>query len=535
MYKEHFSLRELPFSIAPDPRYLYMSEQHREALAHLVYGVATDGGFVLLTGEVGAGKTTVCRCFLEQAPEHVNIAFILNPRVTVEELLASICDELGINRPEAAASNKSYIDRINHYLLDAHAKGKKTVLVIEEAQNLSPDVLEQVRLLTNLETNERKLLQIIMLGQPELRDLLSRPELRQLAQRITARRHLGPLSKKDVPAYVIHRLSVAGGRSSLFPAPVLRRLFRLSGGIPRIVNLLCDRALLGAYVQGKDRVDKTTLSKAAQEVFGEMQAIDNRKGIGWIAAGLAFIACCSAFAAAYYTRWNQHAPSAVQQAAVLPQAKQSIELDELRPPDGLSAGKSRETAYRALFDQWGLAFDPAGKEASCKKIGQKGMRCLDSLGNMGMIRRLNRPVVLKLYDREGQSYYIALTGLKDDTAVVHSGSRELRVSAGDMEKQWFGEYTVIWKAPPDYTREIRPGDRGQVVRWLGRRFSSLHGNDAPAWEGEVYDASLVRMVKKFQLSEGLAPDGVAGPHTIIRLDAAAQQGGPLLSSGKGAL
>ncbi len=534
MYKEHFSLRELPFSIAPDPRYLYLSGQHREALAHLVYGVTTDGGFVLLTGEVGTGKTTVCRCLLEQAPENADIAFILNPRVTVEELLASICDELRISRPEGAASNKTYIDLINQYLLDAHARGRKTVLIIEEAQNLGPDVLEQVRLLTNLETNERKLLQVIMLGQPELRDLLSRPELRQLAQRITARYHLGPLSKREVPAYVSHRLSVAGGKNNLFPASVLSRLFRLSGGIPRIVNILCDRALLGAYVQGKDHVDKATLSKAGREVFGETQVTRSRKGLGWIAAGLALIACCSIFAAVYYTRWNQPALPPVQKSAVGPSAQPPVALDELKLPEGLSATESRESAYRVLFDQWGLAFDPGGKETSCKKIEEGGMRCLDSLGNMGVIRKLNRPVVLKLYDREGKSYYIALTGLRDDRAVVHAGSRELRIGLREIEKQWFGEYTVIWKAPPDYTREIKPGDRGQVVRWLGRRFSSLQGTGAPEHAGEVYDASLVKMVKRFQLVEGLAPDGVVGPHTLIRLDASAQQSGPQLSPGKGA-
>jgi type II secretory pathway predicted ATPase ExeA len=268
MYKEYFGLRELPFSIAPDPRYFYMSNQHREALAHLVYGINSDGGFILLTGEVGTGKSTVCRCLLEQIPSNFAIALILNPQLTVTELLATMCDELCIEYPMGNTSIKVFVDRINTYLLDAHSKGQKTVIIIEEAQNLSTQVLEQVRLLTNLETTKQKLLQIVMLGQPELNDMLSRPELRQLSQRITTRYHLSSLSKKEVTSYVKHRLSVAGTRSGLFTPSSIRKLFSLSKGIPRLINLICDRALLGAYARGRDRVDRSMLSKAAREIFG---------------------------------------------------------------------------------------------------------------------------------------------------------------------------------------------------------------------------------------------------------------------------
>ena len=230
MYKEYFGLKELPFSIAPDPRYLYMSNQHREALAHLIYGINTQGGFVLLTGEVGTGKTTVCRCLLDQMPENIDVAFILNPKMTAEELLASICDELRIQYPQGSNSIKIFVDHINIYLLDAHTKGRKTVLIIEEAQNLNTDVLEQIRLLTNLETNQEKLLQIIMLGQPELREKLSRPELRQLSQRITARYHLGSLSRQEISEYVSHRLSVAGVHRN-FAANQSRQCKRLATAV----------------------------------------------------------------------------------------------------------------------------------------------------------------------------------------------------------------------------------------------------------------------------------------------------------------
>ncbi len=300
MYKEYFGLKESPFSIAPDPRYLYMSEGHCEALAHLRYGLQGDGGFVLLTGEVGTGKTTVCRCLLGEIPDNLNVAFILNPRVTVVELLAGICDELGVVYPEGNLSVKIFADRINEFLIQSHAKGRRTVLIIEEAQNLSFDVLEQLRLLTNLETNERKLMQIIMVGQPELRGMLQRAELRQLAQRITARYHLGPLSGEEVANYVSHRLSVGGRTGELFQTTALGKLFRLTGGIPRLINVVCDRALLGAYVQGKDRVDTATLTRASREVLGITKRALPITGREKLLAGLIVILMGIALPAVYY-------------------------------------------------------------------------------------------------------------------------------------------------------------------------------------------------------------------------------------------
>jgi general secretion pathway protein A len=284
MYKKHFAMKRSPFSIAPDPRYLYMSEQHREALAHLVYGIRSDGGFVLLTGEVGTGKTTICRWLLESLAANIVVAFVIHPTLSVEELLAAICDDFGISYPRKT-SIRVLVDRINAFLLDLNARRKKAVLIIDEAQNLSDEVLEQIRLLTNLETNERKLLQIILIGQPELRDKLARPELRQLAQRIVARCHLKALSKADAAGYVHHRIAVARRRrvrrpdnpsgepaaaetqGALFSRGALNSLYVYSSGIPRLINLICDRALLGAFVQQKEFVDKATLTKAAGEVL----------------------------------------------------------------------------------------------------------------------------------------------------------------------------------------------------------------------------------------------------------------------------
>jgi len=268
MYLDYFGLKETPFSIAPDPRYLYMSERHREALAHLLYGVSGQGGFVVLTGEVGTGKTTICRCFLNQVPKNTDVAFIINPKLSARELMASICDELHIQYTESA-SIKSLTDVINRYLLNAHSENRHTVLIIDEAQNLRVDVLEQLRLLTNLETSEKKLLQIILLGQPELREILAQNELRQLAQRITARYHLHALSKMEVGAYVQCRLAVAGRRARLLDLKAVKTLYQLSGGIPRLINLICDRALLGAYASQSDMITVNHLQKAYSEIQGE--------------------------------------------------------------------------------------------------------------------------------------------------------------------------------------------------------------------------------------------------------------------------
>src|SRR5450830_183740 len=283
MYSQHFGLTQDPFSIAPDPRYLFMSERHREALAHLLYGVVgsggaaggtsgTGGGFVLLTGDIGTGKTTICRCFLEQIPTGCQVAYIFNPKLSVTELLQSICEEFHITVAPAAlraATGKDYTDALNAFLLQRHAAGQSSVLIIDEAQNLEAEVLEQLRLLTNLETNERKLLQIVLIGQPELRTMLARPELEQLAQRVIARFHLDALTAAESSQYIGHRLAVAGHTGALpFDRPSLQRIGRLSRGVPRRINLLCGRALLGAWANGLHRVDRTVVDKAAAEVFG---------------------------------------------------------------------------------------------------------------------------------------------------------------------------------------------------------------------------------------------------------------------------
>ncbi len=268
MYTRYFGLTEKPFAIAPNPRYLYMSELHREAMAHLLYGISSEGCIILLTGDVGTGKTTVCRCLVDQLPATTDIAMILNPKLTIMDLFKTICEELKIPIDDAAPTVKTYVDLLNVYLLDAHAKGRNTALIIDEAQNLDIEILEQLRLLTNLETNTNKLLQIVLIGQPELRQILADPQLSQINQRVTTRYHLGPLQPADIDNYIQHRIAIAGGntRNALFSDSAIQYVAKFSKGIPRVINLLCDHALLGAYADNQDHVSLKVMKKAASEL-----------------------------------------------------------------------------------------------------------------------------------------------------------------------------------------------------------------------------------------------------------------------------
>ncbi|MEN8142966.1 MAG: AAA family ATPase [Thermodesulfobacteriota bacterium] len=523
MYSKHFNLTENPFSIAPDPRYLYMSEKHREALAHLMYGLKTHGGFVLLTGEVGTGKTTVCRCLLEQLPNDLNVAFVLNPRLTAEELLATVCDELRIDYREDNNSIKELVDNINRYLLDAHAGGRKTVLIIDEAQNLSPEVLEQVRLLTNLETNQQKLLQIIMLGQPELRDQLARPELRQLAQRITARYHLGPLNKNEIAPYINHRLAVAGHHKKLFPDNVVSRIYSLTNGIPRLINVICDRALLGTYVEGREQVNRPTLKKAAQEVFGN----SNRKSsatIKWLIPALFVL---SLGLALFFHNWTKDPAESITPkisstaANTGEQTPTGSGTRALEWPADIPHARSLPTAFTVLFSRWGATYDQDSGLPPCRQAEAQGLACLDRQGSLGSLRHLNRPAVLRLIDDQGRTFYAPIINLAGNTALLEINSREIAVNTTDLEKQWFGGYTVLWQPPPGGSREIKTGETGQDAEWLIENLEKQTGLQAAYME-------LDQMITSYQKKEGLIADGIAGPETLIHLNLSIGRSGPAL-------
>ena len=536
MYLEHFGLLASPFSIAPDPRYLYMSERHREALAHLLYGMESDGAFILLTGDVGTGKTTVSRCLLEQVPENINIALVLNPKLTAVELLQVICDELHIKHTTKDISVKSLVDDINHFLLTAYANGKKTVVLIEEAQNLDLDVLEQLRLLTNLETNERKLLQVILLGQPEFLDVLDRPELSQLAQRITARFHLTPLGFHELEEYIAHRLAVAGCRRQLFAPGVLKQLYNYSGGVPRLINVICDRALLGIYVQGKQQIDKKTLAQSAREVLGENKAIAAKsrhkpfKAKAAIFSGLLVVLVAIVFYAEFFQKnIKTEAEAAYKKDQQITEEKTVVKNIEIElqksvkqvsyiewPEHNLSL-RSNTQAYRALFKKWQLDYQLGANSTPCFFAKTKGLACLQGQEDMAYLREINRPVILKLYDDFKQPQYAALLALYATTAVIQFADKAQTVSLDQLEFYWQGEFTLLWKMPEDYQGLIRPWSTSKAVLWLNKVMNEIE-EDTQNIPGNIYDRALMERVKKFQARQGLKSDGVVGVKTIVRIN-----------------
>ena len=560
MYKDHFSFSEVPFSIAPDPRYLYMSAGHREALAHLLYGVEGYGGFVLLTGEVGTGKTTVCRCLLEQMPPNCHVALILNPNLTVLELLSSICDEFRIPHASSTKSIKTFVDLINEFLLKAHASNEKTVLIIDEGQNLKPDVLEQMRLLTNLETNERKLLQIILIGQPELRLMLARPELRQVSQRIVARYHLGHLSKNEVEGYVRHRLSVAGGDKEIFDRRVLGLLHSLSNGIPRVINLLCDRALLGAYSQGLRQVNRKTLLQASREIFGEEEMASAKfplSGTMKFVALLFFVAFGLTGILWGNTPWqtpagNKHevAVESIPQRKSMPvTALVSDDTQFTRPPQNVpppqhaaqhqapltrvsieDGFKSEHDAFESLFRLWGKSYDPDKSSNACAQAEAQGLLCHSGRGNLEELRRLNRPAILKLYDQEERSFHLILLALHKEMSQFIGGQKTFAVSNGVIADLWRGEFQLIWEPPPHYRRALRIGDTGPAVQWLREQMNLVDEMTFGHEDPKPYDQDLREAVRRFQIVRGLQPDGIAGPQTLIHLKSQLPGASPVLNA-----
>lgn len=549
MYAKFFGLKQEPFSIAPDPRYLFMSERHREALAHLLYGVNGGGGFVLLSGEIGAGKTTVCRCFLEQIPRRCNVAYIFNPKLTVEELLTSVCEEFRIpykHEGPGVPTVKDYVDALNQYLLKTHAVGQNNVLIIDEAQNLSADVLEQLRLLTNLETSERKLLQIVLIGQPELRDMLARPELEQLAQRVIARFHLEALSAAETEAYIRHRLGVAGLRRAIpFEDKALERIHRLSRGVPRRINLLCDRALLGAYAGGHQRVDLEIVDKAAGEVFGVKESA--APALKWrrvATAGTAAVAGAALFGAVSWALdgWRRgdapavevakaaSAPAAASAASapVVAKAASAAAVSELtvRP---VSLIRSEKDAWRELAQAWKVQL---GEGDPCLAAQKQQLQCYRTPStNLALIRQLARPGILTVHDEHGKPGHALLTGLTAQHATLRMGDAVQTVPLAVLADSWRGDFATFWRAPPGYGQRPAEGEASAVVDWLAVQLATLRGEAKPAGR-QAMGAALKSRIHAFQLSQGLEADGLAGPMTFMQLNRATGVEEPRLASEK---
>ena len=551
MYTSFYGLNEKPFSITPDPRYLFLSERHGEALAHLVYGVTESGGFIQLTGEVGTGKTTLVRSLLQsRMPDNADVAVVLNPQLSVIEFLATICEELHIEVLHNRGSVKALTDALNRHLLKAHAAGRRTILVVDEAQNLAPAVLEQVRLLTNLETAKQKLLQIILIGQPELRELLARNDLRQLAQRITGRYHLEPLTIEETSSYIEHRLKVAGAVGEVFDAGAKKEVFRLSQGVPRIINVICDRALLGGYAKESRRINARLIRQAAAEVKGQLER-SPWVGRAGLAAGVVGAALLAASAWSIMQQEKVAQPDIVAaepeiieaQPTAQPVVKEApVEEPEPEPePEPVPtldeqlqlAAELTNTEYAlaALFETWGLEYRTGGR-SGCSQAADAGLTCLYQRGSWAGLRQMDRPAILKLIDNSGNSHEVVLTAIIDDSAELSIGGVRVVHPVADITQAWFGNFMLLWRPPTGEATSLGRGSQGPDVTWLRNSLAAIDGrytSEDP--ESDLFDAELEQIVQNFQRDHRLDVDGLAGQQTQIIINSLlAVEGTPRLSS-----
>lgn len=542
LYTAFFSLSAQPFSITPDPRFMYSSVLHQEGLAHLLYGIQGNGGFVALTGEVGTGKTLLCHCLVQQLPEKVDLALILNPRMDALELLASICDELGIFYLPEAISLKYLIDILNKYLLLSHAAGRQTVLMIDEAQNLSLEVLEQIRLLTNLETPTEKLLQIILVGQPEFQKMLERQDLRQLNQRITARFHLQALDAIDTRNYILHRMRVCNGRADIFTPDAITTVYKYSGGIPRIINMLCDRALLGAYTLDTHKVTTKLIRQSAQELqlnypkFHKPLAILLVILVGLILwqtkfAGFKFAA------EKLDTKLNSvHAPSSSPATPIKPAKIAPPIAEPISAENNVPVTKTGESQFAAMMDstnsfeqmlnQKGLTLTaairngvqllnssvPFSRISSCNQLEDYGVHCLADRASWNRVVTLKRPVILELDVSATRKIFVLLKSFKNGQAILQTQTDSV-VDLGSILSIWNGNYLILWESPFPGVKEITPHETSNAVIWLRKLL------DSPATAGaeNYFDDSLRDKVMQFQKAHNLIADGIAGGRTIIQL------------------
>ncbi|OUS32007.1 hypothetical protein A9Q98_02310 [Thalassotalea sp. 42_200_T64] len=521
-YTDYFSLTDIPFSIAPNPRYLFMSSRHKEALAHLTYGLGDAGGFVLLTGEVGTGKTTVSKCLLEQLPDNTQAAFILNPTLSAKELLATVCDELHIDYVAEQTSLKVLTDLILRHLLDNYSQGKNTLLIIDEAQHLQAEVLEQLRLLTNLETHTKKLLQVILIGQPELQELLKRRDLRQLAQRITARYHLLPLNKAEVKLYIEHRLSIAGCQRQLFSKAAIALIHKLSGGVPRLINLLCDRSLLGAYSKEKTQVDNRIVCQSAEETLGLPVSAYGIWQRPWLKNSLAG-------AAMLIFAWSGFS-LAKSQLAEIEQAKmayvknltakreQQLAAQLTRIPNAL-INQSRELhqAFSQLFSHWQIQFSGTGVAQSqpCETALSLQLQCYWYQGEFDQLNALGYPAVVQLLDSNNTPYYATYLPSETEQVQLILNQTSHWLSKDYFQQIYRGSAVLLWRSPERFIDVIDESSSAELVQWLENNLSEQQGR--PARAVNQVDALLKNQVGQFQQRTGLTVNQHADTETVMVL------------------
>ena len=543
MYTQYFGLKENPFALSPDPRYLYLSQRHQDALAHLMYGITGGGGFVQLTGEVGTGKTLMIRAMLLRLPDTVDVALVLYPFLSVREFMFALCDDLRIKRP-VEDGLKSQIDTLNAFLLENHAQGRRTVVVMDEAHRLNREVLEQIRLLTNLETTKEKLLQIILVGQPELNSMLARPDMRQLAQRVTARYNLQALLPAETRAYVTHRCQVAGAEAQLFTTVALYLVHRLTGGVPRLINVLCDRALLAAYARGKTRVSAGILRAAAHEVETGVRVRPN-----WRFAAMALVmvltTTVSAFAVwqmqpEWLTRFTGQGLVAVAPAtekvgtstppvasSTIPESARTL-AKLLVDPGSLT---DTDSAFTALFKLWALEYAQYTGTTGCDRARKAGLRCLFESGTWSNLRQLNRPAIIELVDATGTRHHVLVERLTTESVVLQLSAQRHEFALSEVDRAWFGKYLVLWNPPETGEGTIRRGMRGAPVAWVRDALARAGFSSASTSAGDTFDGDTETAVREFQRRHQLQDDGIVGLMTLVYLsNYSGDVGTPVLST-----
>jgi general secretion pathway protein A len=514
LYETHYGFREKPFNLTPDPKYLYLSQRHTEAFAHLEFGRRERGGFILITGEVGTGKTTLARAFLSRLDAKTATAFVLYPALSAAELLQSILEDLHV--PVKGSSLKDHVDALHRFLLQARSEGREVVLLIDEAQDLSPEVLEQVRLLSNLETDTEKLIQIILMGQSELQEKLARRDLRQLAQRITARYHLTPLARLEAEDYIRHRLSVAGGEGKVtFTSEALVVVHRLSGGVPRLINLICDRSLLAGYVTGARTITSAMVRQAAAEVGSPSPRGSLRPRLAWIGAGGLVLA-----AGALFALWRVLVSPAAT-AAPITTAAAPAAAPAASPPGPPGAG-----AASAVLEPLLLALDHEGSyQGSLRQVetlwGGGALEQTPLRTHLGQVRRLDLPVVLEMFHPSRRdTCYVALLKLEPGGALVSAGGPPQRVDLAELDRLWTRQALFLWR---DFESLGALPEAPRTTAWTRERLTRL------GYPGQEPDLSGA--VARFQRDAELTVDGVIGSRTLMTLYSLGQYPRPRLQGG----
>jgi general secretion pathway protein A len=540
MYEAFYGFQEKPFNLTPDPKYLYLSAKHTEAFAHLEFGLKQRGGFVVITGEVGTGKTTLCRYFLDRLDEDTHSAFILYPSLSAVELLRSVCEDLGIT--EKGWTAKEWVDILHRFLLEARADGKNIVLVIDEAQNLEIKVLEQIRLISNLETSTEKLIQIVLIGQSELNGLLSTTDLRQLAQRVTARYHLGALNREETTDYIRHRLGVAGGAGKVSLTPgALRAIHRFSQGIPRLINLICDRALLGGYVRGRREIDGRMAKRSVSELEGVRQQFKRRSWFhSWIFRGGVAAALLAALVwyfqpeAKRFSPWTtagaaegSEAASEAPVAEPPPTEPEPVPVEDIQKTDAkgfetrlqtLSKNLSRRGAAAALVELWGVeigggvaALSPA--EGLDEMGARMGLEVTELRTHLKQLRKLDMPVIMELFHTtRTDTCFATLVHLGEESANIAFGPGDVsEVPIDTLESFWTRQAYVFWKDEENLS-SLAPDDE-KVAAWVREGLEETGYLSDDGLSPDALRADLAR----FQGSTFLVADGVAGPRTKMAL------------------